>query len=109
MPSGSTAPRTFTTPNIDRLAREGAWAPQATVHAPLTRPTHVSLFTGLYPAEHGVRDNVAPTLGADVPLLADLFQREGFATGAFIASAVLERQSGLARGFTHYSDTFQRQ
>ena len=34
-----------------------------TVHAPLTRPSHVSLFSGLYPAEHGIRDNVAPTLG----------------------------------------------
>ena len=45
------------------LAREGAWAPQATVHVPLTRPSHVSLFTGRYPAEHGIRDNVSPPLG----------------------------------------------
>ena len=87
------------TPNIDRLAREGAWAPQATVHAPLTRPSHVSLFTGLYPAEHGVRDNVSPPLADDVPVLAEIFRRDGFATGAFVASAVLDRQSGLARGF----------
>ena len=77
------------------------------MHAPLTRPTHVSLFTGLYPAEHGVRDNVAPTLGADVPLLADLFEREGFATGAFIASAVLDAAiragAGLRALFRHIS------
>jgi choline-sulfatase len=98
--------RNVETPNIDRLAREGAWAPQATVHAPLTRPSHVSLFTGLYPADHGVRDNIAPTLGADVPLLAELFQRQGFGTAAFVASAVLDRQSGLARGFDRYSDRF---
>src|SRR6266540_6551256 len=49
------------TPNIDRLAREGAWAPQATVHVPLTRPSHVSLFTGRYPDEHGIRDNISPS------------------------------------------------
>ena len=73
------------TPNIDRLAREGAWAPQATVHVPLTRPSHVSLLTGRYPAEHGVRDNVSPPVAADVPLLAELFQKAGFATGAFVA------------------------
>lgn len=92
------------TPNLDRLAREGAWAPQADVHVPLTRPSHVSLFTGRYPAEHGVRDNVAPPLAADVPLLSERFQRAGFATAAFIASVVLEKQSGLARGFDQYFD-----
>ena len=95
------------TPNIDRLAREGAWARHSTVHVPLTRPSHISMFTGRYPAEHGIRDNVAPTLAADVPLLAEIFQREGFSTAAFVSSVVLTRQSGLARGFGHYSDTFE--
>jgi len=95
------------TPNIDRLAREGAWARHSTVHVPLTRPSHISIFTGRYPAEHGIRDNVAPTLAPDVPLLAEIFQREGFSTAAFVSSVVLTRQSGLARGFGHYSDTFE--
>jgi choline-sulfatase len=95
------------TPNIDRLAREGAWARHSTVHVPLTRPSHISMFTGRYPAEHGIRDNVAPTLGADVPVLAELFQRAGFATAAFVSSVVLTRQSGLARGFDTYSDAFE--
>jgi choline-sulfatase len=94
------------TPNMDRLAREGAWAPHATVHVPLTRPSHMSIFTGRYPAEHGIRDNVAPTLAADVPLLAEIFERKRFATAAFVSSVVLTRQSGLARGFGHYSDRF---
>ena len=96
------------TPHIDRLAREGAWAPQSVVHAPLTRPSHASLFTGLYPAEHSIRDNISPPLPTNVPVLAALFEREKFATAAFIASAVLDRQSGLARGFSLYSDRFDR-
>ena len=94
------------TPNIDALAREGAWAPHAVVHAPLTRPSHASLFTGRYPDEHGIRDNVSPPLDAGVPVLAEAFQRAGFATAAFVASAVVDRQSGLARGFDEYSDRF---
>src|SRR5205085_2495857 len=69
-------------------------------------PSHVSLFTGRYPDEHGIRDNISLPLAADVPLLAERFQRAGFATGAFIASAVLDRQSGLGRGFDLYSDRF---
>src|SRR5262249_44805649 len=99
--------RRAATPTIDRLALEGAWAPQADVHVPLTRPSHASLFTGRYPAEHGVRDNVSAPLAADVPLLAEAFQRAGWRTAAFLASTVLDRQSGLARGFDVYSDRFE--
>ena len=98
--------RTVATPAIDRLAREGAWASHAVVHAPLTRPSHASLFTGLLPPEHGLRDNVSPPLAPDVPVLAEQLKRNGFSTAAFIASPVLDRQSGLARGFDVYSDRF---
>jgi arylsulfatase A-like enzyme/Flp pilus assembly protein TadD len=95
------------TPHLDRLAGEGALAPDATVHVPLTRPSHVSLFTGLYPAEHGIRDNVSPALGSDVPVLAETLKAAGFETAAFVSSVVVSRQSGLARGFDVYSDRFQ--
>ena len=99
--------QTVATPNLDRLAREGAMALHASAHAPLTRPSHISLFTGLYPAEHGIRDNVSPPLGAKVPVLAEILQQRGFKTGAFVSSIVLSRQSGLGRGFAHYSDRFE--
>jgi choline-sulfatase len=94
------------TRTMDRLAREGAWAPQSDAPVPLTRPSHVSLFTGRYPSEHGIRDNLSAPLNANVPLLASIFQQAGFATAAFIGSTVLDRQSGLARGFDVYSDRF---
>lgn len=94
------------TPTLDRLSREGASA-DASVQVPLTRPSHVSLFTGRYPAEHGIRDNVSPGLAADVPVLAEILQSRGFATAGFVSSIVLSRQSGLARGFDTYSDRFE--
>ncbi|HEX6463708.1 MAG TPA: sulfatase-like hydrolase/transferase, partial [Vicinamibacterales bacterium] len=97
---------TVATPNIDRLAREGAWVEQVDVPAPLTRPSHVSLFTGLYPDEHGIRDNISAPLAASVPLLQEQFKRHGYATGAFVASSVLDHRSGLARGFDVYDDRF---
>jgi arylsulfatase A-like enzyme/Tfp pilus assembly protein PilF len=98
---------TVKTPHLDRLAREGALAEQAAVHVPLTRPSHVSLFTGLYPAESGIRDNVSPSLAANVPVLAEILQQQGFRTAGFVSSVVLSRQSGLHRGFAHYSDRFE--
>jgi choline-sulfatase len=97
---------TVATPHLDRVAREGAMAPDASAHVPLTRPSHVSLFTGLLPAAHGIRDNVSPALDATVPTLADTLHAAGFRTGGFVSSIVLSRQSGLHRGFDTYSDGF---
>ncbi len=74
---------------------------------PLTRPSHVSIFTGLLPTQHGIRDNVSPALVPQVPLLAELFRAGGFATGAFVSSVVLDSQSGLDRGFDVYADRFE--
>jgi choline-sulfatase len=98
--------RTVATPHLDALARDGALAEDASVQVPLTRPSHVSLMTGLYPAEHGVRDNVSPSLSPSVPVLAEVLEKAGFATAGFVSSVVLSRQSGLARGFSTYSDRF---
>ncbi len=95
---------TVPTPNFDRLAREGARALDATTHVPITRPSHTSLFTGRYPAEHGVRDNISLPLARDVPTLAETLKANGFATAAFVSSFVLASSSGLSRGFDHYDD-----
>ena len=98
--------RQVETLHLDRLAREGALALDMSVQVPLTRPSHVTIFTGLYPAEHGIRDNVSPALAPEVPTLATRLKGAGFDTAAFVSSVVLSRQSGLARGFDTYSDRF---
>jgi len=94
------------TPHLDAIAREGAMAPQAMAHVPLTRPSHTSLFTGLLPPQHGIRDNVSPSLPPQVPTLAPMLKAAGFRTAGFVSSIVLSRQSGLDRGFDVYSDRF---
>jgi choline-sulfatase len=94
------------TPNFDRLAGEGVRALDATSHVPITRPSHASLFTARYPAEHGVRDNISLPLAKEVPTLAEALSAQGFATAAFVSSFVLSSQSGLDRGFEYYDDTF---
>jgi choline-sulfatase len=94
------------TPNMDRLAREGAMAPQASAQAPITRPSHVSIFTGLYPAQHGIRDNISRALAPDVPTMAEAFKAAGFKTAGFVSSIVVSAQSGLGRGFDEFSDRF---
>jgi choline-sulfatase len=94
------------TPNMDRLALEGAMAPQASAQAPITRPSHISMFTGLYPAQHGIRDNISRALAPDIPTMAEAFKTSGFQTAGFVSSIVLSAQSGLGRGFDEFSDHF---
>jgi len=95
------------TPRMDRIAREGAWAVQASAHVPLTRPSHVSLFTGRLPAETGVRDNISLAVVPQTPLLAEVLKGAGFHTAAFVSSVVLEAASGLNRGFDTYAASFE--
>jgi arylsulfatase A-like enzyme len=95
------------TPHLDRIAGEGALFPEAAVAVPLTRPSHATILTGLDPADHGLRDNVSPPLAAGIPTLATILKRAGFETAGFISAVVLSSQSGLNRGFDHYSDRFE--
>lgn len=96
--------RGITTPAIDRLAREGTTFENAESVAPLTLPAHTSMLTGLYPPRHGVRDNLSPPAAPAHPTLAEVLRAKGFRTAAFVGSAVLRRDRGLARGFDTYDD-----
>jgi choline-sulfatase len=94
----------ITTPWLDRLAATGVVFDEASTVAPLTLPAHVSLFTGLLPPHHGVRDNGAGPLDASLVTLAQVLRGHGFATAAFTGSVVLRSDRGLVRGFDEYHD-----
>src|SRR5690242_13471860 len=50
------------TPAIDAFRADSILYEHAYSHAPLTLVSHASIFTGLLPAEHGIRDNIGYTL-----------------------------------------------
>lgn len=89
-------------PHLERLAQESFVFEQATSVAPLTLPAHVSLFTGLLPPNHGVRDNAGPALDEAHTTLAETLVVHGFRTGAFVGSVVLDPARGLNKGFEEY-------
>ena len=95
-----------TSPWIDRLAEAGVRFEQAHAHNVLTLPSHVNIFAGRYPFDHGVRDNAGFRLAPDVETLATLLQADGYRTGAFVSGAPVHSRFGLARGFETYDDRF---
>jgi choline-sulfatase len=92
---------------LDRLAAEGVRFAQAISPAPITLPAHASIFTGLYPIAHGVRNNGNFTLSDRYPTLATLLKSQGYRTAAFVSSFILDRRYGLARGFDRYDDRME--
>ncbi len=96
------------TPAIDRLARDGIVFEDVWSQCPLTLPSHVSIFTGLVPPVHGVRDNIGYRLDARAhPTLARLLKDRGYATGASVSAWVLRSHTGLADAFDFYDDAIE--
>ena len=92
------------TPAMDSLAASGTQFDRAYASAPLTLPSHATLFSGLYPPEHGLHANGQNSLAEQVPVLAEILQKQGYATGGFVAAFVLDSKFGLDRGFGTYDD-----
>jgi len=97
-----------TTPNIDRIAREGTLFEQHFVTAPWTLPVHASLFTGRYESGHGAgaqHEGLEPGL----PSLPEVLTRNGYRTVSFANNgwAIRDDPWNPGRGFQemhHYGD-----
>jgi arylsulfatase A-like enzyme/Flp pilus assembly protein TadD len=96
------------TPTLDRLAAAGRVYTDAHAHNVVTLPSHANILTGMYPWQHGVRDNSGFVLAESVPTLATRLKEAGYATAAFVGAYPLEASFGLNRGFDVYDDKFPR-
>lgn len=93
------------TPNLDRLARRGAWFRDAHAAAPWTPPSALSLLTSLDPSVHGLDRDAGeyatriPGLAPKVRTLAELLGRHGYLTCAVTGGGGVDRAYHLDRGF----------
>ena len=95
------------TPNIDKVAREGILFENVISPVPLTLPAHSSMMTGTIPPTHGVMGNGDYRLTPPNLTLAEILGANGFTTGAFVSTFVLDSQFGLDQGFDTYDDAFE--
>lgn len=89
------------TPNLDALAEEAVVFTEARAQSSWTRPSVVSVLTGLYPQRHGIahRDD---GLSEDVEMLAERLYEAGFATAGIITNGNVAGKFGIAQGFELY-------
>ena len=87
------------TPTLDRFAAGGTAFLDARSLTHITNPSHISMFTGVHPLDHGIFDNSTP-LTVRAHTLAEVFAEAGWATVAATSASHLGHvRSGLGQGF----------
>lgn len=121
------------TPRFDAFAAEHLLFEHVITQAPWTKPSIATLFTSLYPSQHQVAthsqlrrgaaaDEVAQeaagaagdepvesdVLAPSLETLAEVLQRSGMRTAAFVSNPWMVRPFGFDQGFEVYDDSFAR-
>lgn len=95
------------TPWMENLAARGLMFEQAYSLAPWTLPSMIGMFASQHPPgpnpeateEETLRGVFLHTVPRTQQTLAERMHREGYATAAFVGNALLDRQTGVLRGF----------
>ena len=98
-----------TTPFLDGLAAEGVVFENAYSTSGTTIPSHLSMFTGLLPHQHGYLRNQSASLRPirpveQRPTLAEALGAAGYLTAGFVSAAPVSRRAGMHVGFEVFSD-----
>ena len=95
---------------INRIAEHGIVFSQMRSVAPWTYPSIVSMFSGLYPQQHGADGeldvNRLSTFDRQVPLLQKILRTAGYRTAAFVTNPFLHTWNPFHEGFDSYDIHF---
>ncbi|MCX5718581.1 MAG: sulfatase, partial [Nitrospirae bacterium] len=89
------------TPTLDRIAEKSLCFTQCISTNTYTPAAHASIFTGLYPPGHGVREFYGKKLSNNVYPLAEVLKVHGYNTVMFTDTPHHFHYTGLERGFDH--------
>jgi len=94
-----------TTPHLEKLVKEEGFTAYTRCFAPApwTSPSHASLFTGLYPSEHGTNGH---KLSIDKALytLAELVKSMDYYTLGLSNNVLISKAFDYGRGFDRFYD-----
>ncbi|MCZ6507562.1 MAG: sulfatase, partial [Acidobacteria bacterium] len=89
-----------TTPWLDSIVERGVVFRRAYSHSATTKPSHSSLFTSLYPLEHGVLKNTQ-VLSNEFLTMAEMMRSAGYRTAGFVSTDV-PLGGNIGQGFEHW-------
>jgi choline-sulfatase len=92
-----------TSPNIDRLAKQGVVFDNAFAQASYTGLSISSLLTSLYPSAAGSDDSGAIRLRQRPVTIAENLQRAGYVNAAFSVNPLVHWDYGFAQGFATFT------
>jgi len=107
-----------TSPNIDKIAQKGIIFKNAIAPSSYTVPSMASLFTSLYPTNHGVlygrlsdiypddfrkfEKNINHVIPDKFTTLAEILKIHGYTTFGISSNLLLDKQTGFAKGFDYF-------
>ncbi len=101
-----------TSPNLDRIAREGIRFEKVISQSPKTAPSHMTMFTSLYPEIHGVHKSYDEesffNLNPVWKTLPEILKGYGYHTAAFTGGAQVSKGFGFERGFDQWQENMHR-
>ena len=95
-----------TTPRLEAFASGATLYRHAYANGDMTLASHASMFTGLFPMQHGAHydGDFRRAIASEIPTLAELLRKAGYRTAASVANtALLDPSYGFARGFDRYA------
>ncbi|MCZ7585811.1 MAG: sulfatase [Deltaproteobacteria bacterium] len=87
-----------TSPHLDRLARDGVVVERHVAHSPWTLPSHMSMFSGVIPSEHGATEPVSAVSPART-LFPEILKDRGYRNIAFTTNILIGASYGFSAGF----------
>ena len=95
----------LTTPNLDKFAKESLVFDNAFGHSSWTLPESISLYTGLYPYQHGIMNRYD---GSKLPVatstLIDVLNLNGYKTAAFTGGFDYNPEFGLTNRLNEHEE-----
>ncbi len=93
-----------TSPAVDNFAGKSVLFENVIAESSWTLPSHMTIFTGLYPRSHGVVDSNLK-LNEEIPTLTGKLRSSGYKTYADTGGAFVHGSYGFKRGFQKYDNS----
>lgn len=90
-----------TSPNIDKLSKKSYVFYNMLAQSSWTIPSHASIFTGLYPSNHGSCGLIS--LNKKLITLAEVLASQDYYTISFNGNGYLSKKFGFHKGFKKYN------